>query len=288
MPLFDTHAHLDQDDYDADRTAVVERAVAAGVEAILCVGVDRASSEAVLRLAEIFPTVHAAVGIHPNSTAKALPDDWRRVCELADHPKVAALGETGLDRYWDDAPIELQREFFLRHLQLSREKKLPVVIHCRDAWDDLMPLLREDASSSPILGIMHAMSGDAAQVEECVALGLHISFAGNVTYKNKKFEPLRAAAGVVPWDRLLVETDCPYLTPEPLRGKEKRNEPASVRHTAAFLAQLRGVSLQEIEQRTTQNAKRLLGRKSAMSRESSFPRSSVGTQFRDAPASQKG
>jgi TatD DNase family protein len=259
MTLFDTHAHLDQDDYDADRPSVVERAVAAGVENVLCVGVDAASSEAVVQLSEKFPAIYAAVGIHPNSTAKALPDDWRRVCELAKHPKVAALGETGLDRYWDDAPIELQREIFLRHLLLSRQKKLPVVIHCRDAWDDLMPLLREDAANGPILGIMHAMSGDAAQAEECVALGLYISFAGNVTYKNKKFETLRAAAAVVPWDRLLLETDCPYLTPEPLRGKEKRNEPANVRHTAAFLAQIRGVSFEEIEQKTTENAKRLLG-----------------------------
>ena len=257
MPLFDTHAHLDQEEFNADRAAVIRRAVAAGVERILCVGVDAESSAAAVQLAEEYTQVFAGVGIHPNSTAAAAPGDWERILMLLDHPRVAALGETGLDRYWDAAPLELQREYFLRHLQLSRERSLPVVIHCRDAWDDLLPLLRAASAEGPLRGIMHAMSGDAATAAECVALGLHISFAGNVTYKNKKFEPLRAAAAVVPAERLLVETDSPYLTPEPLRGKQQRNEPANVLHTAAFLARLRGVPSEEFDEQTTENARRL-------------------------------
>jgi TatD DNase family protein len=256
MPLFDTHAHLDQEEFNADREVVMRRAVAAGVAHILCVGVDAASSAAAVQLAEKYTQVFAGVGIHPNSTAAA-PGDWDRILKLLDHPRVVALGETGLDRYRDAAPLELQREYFLRHLQLSRERSLPVVIHCRDAWDDLLPLLRAASAEGPLRGIMHAMSGDAATAEECVALGLHISFAGNVTYKNKKFEPLRAAAAVVPAERLLVETDSPYLTPEPLRGKQQRNEPANVLHTAAFLARLRGIPSEEFDEQTTENARRL-------------------------------
>ena len=218
MPLFDTHAHLDQEEFDADRAAVVGRAAAAGVENILCVGVDAASSAAAVRLAGEFPQIYAAVGIHPNSAAAAAPADWDRILELLDHPRVVALGETGLDRYWDAAPIELQHDFFARHLELSRTRNLPVIIHCRDAWADLLPLIRAAAAQGPLGGVMHAMSGDFAMAEECLALGLHLSFAGNVTYKNKKFEPLRAAAAVVPWDRLLVETDSPYLAPSRYEG----------------------------------------------------------------------
>jgi TatD DNase family protein len=259
MPLFDTHAHLDQEEFDADRAEVVRRAVAAGVEHILCVGVDVATSAAAVRLADEFPQVFAAVGIHPNSISAAAPRDWEQIVALLDRPRVVALGETGLDRYWDAAPIELQRESFQRHLELSRKRNLPVVIHCRDASADLMPMLREDFQRGPIRGILHAMSGDAAMADECVSLGLHVSFAGNVTYKNKKFETLRAAAAVVPTERLLIETDSPYLTSEPLRGKQRRNEPGLMAHTARFLAELRGVAVELLQSQTTENAKRLFG-----------------------------
>jgi TatD DNase family protein len=257
MPLFDTHAHLDQEEFDADRAATVERAVAAGVEHILCVGVTADSSEAAVRLAEEFPQIYAAVGIHPNSAAAALSGDWNRIEKLLDRPKVVALGETGLDRYWNETPLELQREYFLRHLRLSRDRELPVIIHCRDAAEDLMPLLRDAAEEGPLRGVLHAFSGDAAMAEECVTLGLHVSFAGNATYKNKKFETLRAAAARVPLDRMLVETDSPYLTPEPLRGKQKRNEPANVVHTAAFLSQLRNASSDEFNRQIAENSRRL-------------------------------
>jgi TatD DNase family protein len=255
--LFDTHAHLDQEDFDVDRADVLNRARQAGVELILTVGVDLASSRNAVRLAEEHTEIYAAVGIHPNSAAQAEQGDWDQIVKLAEHPRVVAVGETGLDRYWDYTPIAVQQEYFERHLSLSQERDLPIVIHCRDAADDLMPVLRRTTMHAPFRGILHAFSGNARMAEECVDLGLHISFAGNVTYKNKKFQDLRLAAAAVPLDRLLVETDSPYLTPEPLRGRENRNEPAWVAHTAQFLAQLRGISAEEIERQTAQNGRRL-------------------------------
>lgn len=254
--FFDTHAHLDQQDFDADRREVIARARAAGVEALLCVAVSADSSQAVLQLAEDYDLV-AAVGIHPNSTAEAAAGDWRRVTALIGHPRVVALGETGLDRYWDFAPISLQQEYLDRHLRLAHEHDLPVILHCRDAAADLMPMLHEAAARGPLRGVLHAFSGDAALAAECVALGLHISFAGNVTYSNRKFDLLRAAAQTIPDDRLLIETDSPYLVPQLFRGKQKRNEPANVVHTVAFLAELRGAPVSDLAATTTANARRL-------------------------------
>jgi TatD DNase family protein len=255
--MIDTHCHLDDEQFDADRTAVVARAAAAGVEAMIALGTTAASSQATVRIAETYGNVYAAVGIHPNSCADAAPTDWDAVVALLDHPRVAALGETGLDRYWDHAPIDLQRDYFDRHLRMSQARDLPVVIHCRDAQADMMPMLREAAARGPLRAVMHAFSGDAAMAAECLGLGLYISFAGNVTYTNKKFQSLREAAVTIPADRILVETDSPYLTPEPFRGKQKRNEPALVMNTAAALAALRGVTLEEFDRQTTANAKRL-------------------------------
>jgi TatD DNase family protein len=256
--FFDTHCHLDQQEFDPDRREVIARARAAGVKGILCVAVSAASSQAVLRLAEDQDLL-AAVGIHPNSTAEAAADDWQRVAALADHPRVVALGETGLDRYWDYAPLAVQQEYLDRHLRLAQQRDLPVILHCRDAAADLMPMLRAAAARGPIRGIMHAFSGDVAWAAECVSLGLHASFAGSLTYSNKKFDQLRAAARSIPDDRLLVETDSPYLVPQVFRGKQKRNEPANVVHTAAFLADLRGVPVDQIAALTTANARRLFG-----------------------------
>jgi TatD DNase family protein len=253
--FFDTHAHLDQQDFDADRHEVIARARAANV-GVLCVAVSADSCEAVLQLAEDHNLL-AAVGIHPNSTAEAAAGDWKRVTALIGHPRVVALGETGLDRYWDFASISLQQEYLDRHLRLSQQHDLPVILHCRDAAADLMPMLHEAASRGPLRGILHAFSGDAVLAAECLALGLHISFAGNVTYSNRKFDLLRAAAKTIPDDRLLIETDSPYLVPQVFRGKQKRNEPANVLHTAAFLAQLRAVPVSELASYTTANACRL-------------------------------
>ncbi len=253
MAYIDTHAHLDQEDFDGDRPEVVARARTADVEAIVCVGVSAASSRITLALAEEFPELYAAVGIQPNNCAEAGDGDWQQVVEMACGPRVVALGETGLDRYWDFTPIDLQRDFLRRHLRLAAEHELPVIIHCREAEADLLPIVRE----TPVQGVLHAFSGDAAFAEECLALGLYISFAGMVTYKNKKFVTLREAAKIVPEDRLLIETDSPYLVPHPLRGKQKRNEPALVVHTAEALAQLRGVDPTELATATTANARRL-------------------------------
>ena len=259
--MIDTHCHLDDEQFDADRDAVVDRAAAAGVEVMIALGTTAASSRATVRIAETYSAVFAAVGIHPNSCAEAAPGDWDAVVNLLDNGRVVALGETGLDRYWDHAPIELQRDYFDRHLRLSQARDLPVVIHCRDAWTDVLPMLHEAAARGPLRAVMHAFSGDAAMAAECLELGLYVSFAGNATYTNKKFQSLREAAAVVPADRILIETDSPYLTPEPLRGKQKRNEPAMVAHTAAALAALRGVSQAVFKRETTANARRLFALK---------------------------
>jgi TatD DNase family protein len=256
MSYFDTHAHLDQAEFDADRSEVISRARQAGVSSILCPAVSADSSLSVLKLAEQFDLT-AAVGIHPNSTHEAAPGDWDRVVALADRPRVAALGETGLDRYRDYAPLALQQDYLDRHLRLAQRLNMPVILHCRDAKDDLLAMLRAAVARGPLSGVVHAFSGDAAFAAECLALGLYISFAGNVTYSNKKVEPVRAAARAIPADRLLLETDSPYLVPQAFRGKQKRNEPTGVVQTAAFLAELRNVSLEQLAAATTDNARRL-------------------------------
>jgi TatD DNase family protein len=257
--MIDSHAHLDDPQFDADRDAVLARAAAAGVEQIVCVGTTLESSRAAVRLAESYPQVYAAVGIHPNSCAEAAADDWEQIVSLAEHPRVVALGETGLDRHWDFAPLELQIDYFHRHLSLARERRLAVIIHCRDAAADLLGLLQSAAAAGPVHGVLHAFSGDAAMAAKCLELGLFLSFAGNATYRNQKFQPLRAAAALVPADRILIETDAPYLTPEPLRGKQPRNEPALVAHTAASLAALRGVAPAEFAATAAANARQLFG-----------------------------
>jgi TatD DNase family protein len=259
MPLIDTHAHLDDSQFDTDRDAVVARAAAAGVEAIVSVGVSADSSQAALRLAEQYPSVFAAVGIQPNSCAEAAPGDWDRVVAMLEHPRVVALGETGLDRYWDFTPFDVQRDYFDRHLRLGQSRDLPVVIHCRDCDDDVLAMLREASRRGPVRGLIHSFSGSAAMAEECVAMGLCLSFAGMVSYTNRKFQPLRAVAAGIDADRLLLETDSPYLVPHPLRGKLPRNEPAEIIHTAASLAALRGVSVEQLATQTTANARRLFG-----------------------------
>lgn len=255
MLYFDTHCHLDAEDFDVDRAKVIARAKAAGVVGIVAVGTDLASSEKCLQIAEKEAGILPAVGIHPNCTAEAAPSDWALVEALAARPGIVALGETGLDRYHDHAPLSLQQDYLDRHLELARRLGLPAILHCRDAIDELRPMLRNAAKHGPILGILHAASGDADWIAECAAWGLYISFAGNVTYTNKKFESLRDAARSVPGDRLLIETDSPWLAPGAFRGK--RNEPAYVVQTAVFLAELRGVAVEAIAAQTTANARRV-------------------------------
>ncbi len=251
--LVDTHAHLDQKEFAADRDGVLARARAAGVEQIVAIGVTAATSEAVAALAACTEGVFAAVGIQPNYTAEVQAGDWQRVLDLVGRPKVVALGETGLDRYWKDAPFDVQQDYFDRHLRLSQQVDLPFVVHLRECEADVLVMLREARRRGPLRGVMHSYTGTAEGAAECVAMGLHISFAGMVTYK--KSDALRAVAATVPADRILVETDSPYLSPEPLRGK--RNEPANVVHTAARLAEVRGVSFADFCAQTTANARSL-------------------------------
>jgi TatD DNase family protein len=257
--FIDTHAHLDLPEFDADREAVLARARQAGVGAILCPAIGAASSEAVVRLAASSPGVFAAVGIQPNYCAQAKPGDWDRIVALVKGPRVVALGETGLDRHWDFTPFAVQQDYFDRHLRLAQERDLPLVIHCREAEAEVLAMLRAAVLRGPLRGVLHAFSGDRSFAEACLELGLSISFAGAVTYTNKKFASLREAGAAVPGDRLLLETDSPYLVPHPLRGRQKRNEPAHLVLTAQCLAQLRGQTPAELAAQTTANARRLFG-----------------------------
>ena len=254
--FFDTHSHIDQSDFDEDRADVVRRAREVGVEAIVAVGTTAAASDVCIRLAAEFDIVHAAVGIQPNDVAEAQADDWDERVVAASSPKVVALGETGLDRHWDFTPFEMQQDYFDRHLRLSQQRGLPFVVHMRECEADILTMLREARTRGPLSGVMHSFTGDAQMAAECVALGLYISFAGMVTYK--KSDALRACAASVAADRLLIETDSPYLSPHPVRG-ERRNEPANVRYTAECLAEARGETLETLAAVTTANARRLFG-----------------------------
>jgi TatD DNase family protein len=256
MMLVDTHAHLDDERFHGDLETVLERARAAGVGQVITIATAASSSASTTRLAAQHAMIHASVGIQPNHVAEAQAGDWDEVLRLVDRPKVIALGETGLDRYWDFAPFPLQQDYFARHLELARIRRLPVVIHCRQAEADVVAMLREDERRhGPVRGVMHSFTGDGPTAEACLACGLYISFAGMLTYKNA--EALRAVAAQVPLERLLVETDSPYLVPVPLRGKVQRNEPGHVVHTAECLARLKGVPLDVLADHTTRNARTL-------------------------------
>jgi TatD DNase family protein len=254
--LFDTHTHLDQSEFDENRAEVVERARAAGVTQMIAVGCTAEDSRKCVRLASEFEGIYAAVGIQPNYVAESQPGDWEIIEQLASEPGVVAIGETGLDRYWDYTPFEQQQDYFDRHMRLSEKLRLPFIVHMRDCDDDIMASLRQAHQRGPLFGVMHSFTGDAEMAAECIELGMHISFAGMLTFK--KSDDLRDCAKTIPADRLLIETDSPYLSPEPVRGK-RPNEPAHVRHTAECLAKLRGTSLDQIATMTTTNAKRFFG-----------------------------
>ena len=252
--FFDTHCHLDQDDFDAIRSDVVQRARAAGVEHIIAVGTTADSSGKCVALTTEFECVHAAVGIQPNYVAEARPDDWQVIVELAAQPGVVAIGETGLDRYWEYAPLDLQQDYFDRHMRLARDLDMPFIVHMRDCDLDILTMLRAEHDRGPLKGIMHSFTGDAEMAAECVAMGMHISFAGMVTFK--KSNDLRDCAATIPLERLLIETDAPYLSPEPRRS-QRPNEPSLVVHTAECLAGVRGISVQEFAEITSANARSL-------------------------------
>jgi TatD DNase family protein len=252
IELIDTHAHLDDERFRDDLPPVLERAAAAGVRQVITIATTAADSASCVALAGRHPALFATVGIQPNNVAAAAPGDWDEIVRLVGRERVVAVGETGLDRHWHDTPFPDQEDYFRRHLELARRHGLPVVIHCREAEADVVRHLREDYERhGPVRAVMHSFTGDRATAEACLAMGLSISFAGMLTYKNA--EDLREVARHVPPDRLLVETDSPYLAPVPVRGK--RNEPAFVAHTAACLAGLHGVAPEEMAAWTTRNAR---------------------------------
>jgi TatD DNase family protein len=255
--LFDTHAHLTDERFHADLPAVLDRARVAGVQSVICIATTAADSRECVNLAARWPTVWASAGIQPNQVAEVQSTDWDEVMKLAKADRVVAIGETGLDRHWDFTPFDQQEDYFSRHLGLARQLDLPVVIHCREAEADVVRMLRaEFERHGPIRGVMHSFTGDAATASACLEMGLFISFAGMVTYKNAS--NLRAVAKSVPIDRLLVETDCPYLAPVPVRGQ--RNEPAFVAHTVAALAAERSDGIGALNEQTYRNALSLFSR----------------------------
>ena len=251
--LVDTHAHLKDHRLQEDFKGVIERACAAGLVQIIAIGTTAADSVVVSEIASNHHGIFAAVGVQPNHVAEAQSGDWSRIVELAAGPRVVALGETGLDRYWDRAPFPQQQEWFDRHLTLAHDRRLPVVIHCRNCEADVIEQL--GSLSRPVQGVLHSFTGTAEHAAAFLELGLYISFAGMVTFSNKTLDPLRAAAATIPLDRLLVETDSPYLSPQPVRGRP--NQPSHLAWTAQFLAQVVGQSPAELAKITTANAQRL-------------------------------
>ena len=245
--LIDSHAHIQLDKFDADRGAVLERAQEAGVHAIMVIGFDLETSRGAIALAEEYDQIYATVGMHPHD-AKDLDAETVRIFRyLAAHPKVVALGEMGLDYYRDLSPRPIQKGTFERQLDLAEELELPIVIHNREAYHDILPILQ--ARHGRVRGVMHCFSGDVEVMRQSIALGFYIGIGGPVTYR--KSNALQEVAQKAPADALLVETDCPWLAPQFRRGK--RNEPAYVRATAEKIAELRGISLEEIGEITTQN-----------------------------------
>lgn len=252
--LIDTHCHLDDEQFDGNRDTVIARALDAGIDAMLTIGTTLESCKKTIQIAEQFESVKAAVGIQPNYCAEANDGDWEQIAALIDHPQVIAIGETGLDRYWDYTPFEMQQDYFDRHLRLSQQSALPFIVHMRECCDDIIDMLRSASERGPLNGVMHSFTGTVEQAQQCVELGMYISFAGMVTFK--KSDDLRAVAASVPIDRILVETDAPYLSPHPHRG-QRPNEPAMVVHTATCVAEQHSLDLSEFALISTKNAKQL-------------------------------
>ncbi len=254
--IIDSHCHLDDSSFDEDRDAVLKRAREAGVDLLLAIGTGNGPPdlEAALRLAREHDFVYATVGVHPHDARKATPETYDRLAELCKQFKVLAVGEIGLDYHYDHSPRDTQREVFTRQMEIARQAGKPIVIHTREAWADTAALLDEHWRPAGLGGIMHCFSGDPGQARQSLDLGFHISFAGVLTFA--KAEELRQTATGVPLDRLLVETDAPYLTPAPFR-KIRRNEPCYVVETARKLAEIRGISFEEVAAVTTSNFLRL-------------------------------
>jgi TatD DNase family protein len=253
----DSHAHLDGKQFETDREAVIERAREAGVQTIVAIGNGDGppTLDAGIRLAEKYPFIYATVGIHPHEARLADETAFAEMARLARHPKVIAWGEIGLDYYYDHSPRETQKQVFARQMELAVAAKLPIVIHCRpsegseDAWDDCLGMIEQRWAPQSLGGILHCFTGNWAQAKRALDMEFMISFAGNVTFP--KAQQIRDAALQIPLDRLLIETDSPYLAPVPHRGK--RNEPAFVKETARKMGELRDLSAEEVGERTSRN-----------------------------------
>jgi TatD DNase family protein len=250
--LADSHCHLDDRQFDTDRAAAIARARAAGVQWLLAVGTGHGPPdiEAGLRLAAEDPFILASAGVHPHDASKADESTFRRLATLLAHPKVVALGEVGLDYHYDFSPRPVQQAVFRRQLEIARAGGKPVIVHTREAWDDTLLILREAWGGE---GIMHCFTGDERQARQALDLGFHLAFGGVLTFP--KADRVRAAARLTPSDRLLVETDCPYLAPVPHRGR--RNEPAWLPAIVERLAAERGEQIERLAESTTANFLRL-------------------------------
>ena len=253
MILVDTHAHLDSNRYDEDREQVIARSTAAGVGAIVTIGVDLASSRAAVALAQQHANVYATVGIHPHDTADVGLDELAELARLSSEPVVVAIGEIGLDFYRNWSPPERQREVFLAQLDLARQMDKPVVIHDRDAHAEIMSILKSKIDG--LKGVLHCFSGDLTMASEALEMGFYVSLGGPVTFRNAR--NLQELVRQLPLDGLLVETDCPFLAPHPHRGQ--RNEPAYVRLVAEKIGALKELPLEQVADVTTRNAGQLFG-----------------------------
>lgn len=249
MWLIDSHIHLDYEQFSEDFDAVLERAYAADVREMITIGCRPESCKKAIRLAETYPSIYATVGVHPHQAAETNDEemDWLR--EQLQHPRVVGLGECGLDYFYMNSPKEVQQSVFRKHAELSLETDMPLIIHTRDAEEDTIDILQGVAQGRMYRGLIHCFSGSSALVEACLEMGFYFSISGLVTFVKSLHKPIKT----IPLDRLLIETDAPYLAPSPHRGE--RNEPAFVRHTAEKLAKVKGVSLEELAEYTTRNTR---------------------------------
>ena len=257
--LIDSHCHLDFPEFAPELDAVVARARAAGVGRMLTICTRLSKFDQVLAVAERFDRMFCSVGVHPHEAANEAGVALPRILELAQHPKVVGIGEAGLDYYYDKSPREKQQEVFALHIEAARQSGLPIIVHSRDADEDTVRLLRDGAAKGNLRGVIHCFTSTQYLADAALEMGFYISLSGIVTFKNA--EALRQVAKTVPLDRLLVETDAPYLAPMPMRGK--RNEPSFVTHTAAYVAGMFGLGPDDLAQRTTRNFERLFDKTAA-------------------------
>lgn len=250
--LFDTHVHLNADQFIEDVDTVISRARNEGVTNFVVVGFDEKTIKGAISLAEKYDFIYAAVGWHPVDAIDMTDEHVEWLEKLTNHPKVVALGEMGLDYYWDKSPKDVQKEVFRKQIRLAKKVNLPIIIHNRDAHEDIITILKEENAAS-IGGIMHCFSSSLEIAQECMKMNFFISFGGPVTFKNAK-RP-KEVATEIPLEKILIETDCPYLAPHPYRGK--RNEPAYVKLVAETIAQLKGIDYEQVAQVTTANAKKI-------------------------------